>query len=81
MGQETNEERAQQTFEKSKKIEEQFGNFFTGKTFDRKKLISIIIILVTIEEENLSDVYDRICEIIDHEETVHQAWIPSKEKI
>ncbi|CAF4138584.1 unnamed protein product, partial [Rotaria sp. Silwood2] len=35
----------------------------------------------TIEEENLSDVYDRICEFIDHENTVKSVWIPSEEKI
>jgi hypothetical protein len=38
-------------------------------------------ILATIEEETLSIVYDRICEIIDQEEKVDHAWIPSKEKI
>jgi len=45
MGQETNEERAQQTFEKSKKIEEQFGNLFTGKTFDKINKIHFLLLL------------------------------------
>ena len=51
----------------------------------KKLLFTIKILLffslVTIEQETLSDVYDRICEIIDREETVDHAWIPSKEKI
>jgi len=65
MGEDANEERAKQMYEKSTKIEQQFSNLFT----------------ITIEQETLSDVYDRICEIIDREETVDHAWIPSKEKI
>jgi len=31
MGDEVNEERAQQMLEKSTKLEQQFGNLFTGK--------------------------------------------------
>lgn len=31
MGEEANEERAQQIFEKSSKLEQQFGHLFTGK--------------------------------------------------
>jgi len=41
----------------------------------------LVFILATIEEESLSDVYDRICEVIDHEETVNRVWVPSKEKV
>jgi hypothetical protein len=41
----------------------------------------LFFILATIEEESLSDVYDRICEVIDHEETVNRVWVPSKEKV
>jgi hypothetical protein len=33
MGDEVNEERAQQMLEKSTKLEQQFGNLFTGKRF------------------------------------------------
>ncbi|CAF1133946.1 unnamed protein product [Adineta ricciae] len=51
---EVNEEHAQQLFEKVTKIEKSFGDLFTA----------------TIEEETLVDVYDRMCEIIAHEETV-----------
>ncbi|CAF0856080.1 unnamed protein product [Adineta steineri] len=65
MGEDVNEERAQQLLDKSVKLEQQFGNLLT----------------VTIEEEQLSDVYDRICEVIEHEEAVTHAWVPSKEKI
>ncbi len=82
MGENADQERAQQTYEKSIKIEEQFGELFTSK----KEKIMIwykinIYILVTIQEETLSDVYDRICEIIDREALVHHAWLPSKEKL
>jgi hypothetical protein len=35
MGEEANDERAQQLFERSNKIEEQFGNLFTSKTFNK----------------------------------------------
>ncbi|CAF3236984.1 unnamed protein product, partial [Rotaria sp. Silwood2] len=65
MGDEANDDRAKQIFEKSNDIEEHFGDLFT----------------VTIEEENLSDVYDRICEVMDHENTVKSVWIPTEEKI
>ncbi|CAF1315487.1 unnamed protein product [Adineta ricciae] len=62
---EANEEHAQQLFEKATKIEKSFGDLFTA----------------TIEEETVGDVYDRMREIIAHEETVTHVWIPSKEKI
>jgi guanylate kinase/C-terminal processing protease CtpA/Prc len=65
MGEDVNEERAQQMLEKATKIEQQFGNLFT----------------ITIQEDTLSEVYDRICDIIEQEEKVDHAWIPSKEKI
>ena len=38
-------------------------------------------LLVTIQEEALADVYERICEVIEQEDKVDHAWIPSKEKI
>lgn len=40
MGDEANEERAQQLFEKSAKIEQQFGNLFTGKQNKTNELLS-----------------------------------------
>ncbi|CAF1354687.1 unnamed protein product [Rotaria sordida] len=65
MGQEVNENQAKLIYDKSNEIEEHFGDLFT----------------VTIDEENLSDVYDRIREIIDHENRIKYAWMPSDEKI
>ncbi|UJR30241.1 hypothetical protein I4U23_017779 [Adineta vaga] len=65
MGEEANEEHAQQLFEKATKVEHVFGDLFTA----------------TIEAATLSDVYDRMCEVMKHEESVTHAWIPSKEKI
>jgi len=65
MGEEANEERAQQIYEKSLKIEQQFGDVLTN----------------VIEDETLSDVYDHICEVIDREQSRDYVWIPSKEKL
>ncbi|CAF4632976.1 unnamed protein product, partial [Rotaria sp. Silwood1] len=65
MGQEADEKRAKQIYDKCNETEEQFGNLFTA----------------TIEEDNLNDAYDRISEIINHENRVDSAWIPSEEKI
>lgn len=65
MGEEPNDERAHQMFDKATKIEQQFGDHLT----------------VTIEEETLAEVYNRVCEVIEREESVRYAWIPSKEKI
>ncbi len=65
MGEETSEERAQQMYEKSIKIEQQFGDVLT----------------TVIEDETLSDVYDHICEIIDREQSLDHVWIPTKEKL
>jgi len=65
MGEEANEERAQQIYEKSLKIEQQFGDVLTA----------------VLEDETLSDVYDHLCEIIDREQSLDYVWIPSKEKL
>ena len=61
----TNTNRNSQNLSRSIKTEEQFGDLFT----------------VTIEAENLTDVYDRIKEVIEREETVTHAWLPSREKL
>lgn len=34
-----------------------------------------------VDEDSLSDVYDRICEVIDREQSLDHIWIPSKEKL
>lgn len=65
MGEEANEERAQQMYEKSLKTEQQFGDVLT----------------TIIEDETLGDVYDHICEVIDREQSLDHVWIPSKEKL
>jgi len=65
MGQEASEERAQLMFDKSTKIEQQFGDSMTA----------------IVEEETLNDVYDRICDIIDREQSLESVWVPSKEKL
>ncbi|CAF3465528.1 unnamed protein product [Rotaria sp. Silwood1] len=65
MGEEANEERAQQMYEKSIKIEQQFGDLLT----------------TVVEEETLNDVYDHICAVIDREQSLEYVWIPSKEKL
>ncbi|CAF2449682.1 unnamed protein product [Rotaria sp. Silwood2] len=65
MGEEANEERAQQMYEKAIKIEQQFGDLLT----------------TVVEEETLSDVYDHICAVIDREQSLEYVWIPSKEKL
>lgn len=49
--------------------------------YEWKYYIVFFITLATIEKENLNDIYDGICEIIDHESTVNFAWLPSDEKI
>lgn len=84
MGEEANEERAQQIYEKSMKIEQQFGDVLTSKT---DTLIHFLFwfwfffLLAVIEDETLSDVYDHICEVIDREQSLDYVWIPSKEKL
>ncbi|CAF0737147.1 unnamed protein product [Adineta steineri] len=65
MGDEANEERAQQIYEKSIKIEQQFGDVLTS----------------VIEDETLGDVYDHICEVIDREQSLDHVWVPTKEKL
>jgi hypothetical protein len=65
MGEDANEERAQQMYEKSMKIEQQFGDVLTA----------------VVEEESLSDSYDRICDIIDREQSIDHVWVPSREKL
>lgn len=87
MGEQADEERAKQIFEKCNKIEEQFGELFTGI----KKRISPVCALskqklsiflsVTVERDSLEEIYEHICEIIDEEQKVRYTWIPSKEKI
>jgi hypothetical protein len=81
MGEEINEERAQQMYEKSMKIEQQFGDVLTGK-YKKIKLKSfpLFFVLAVVEDETLSDVYDHICEIIDREQSLDHVWVPSKEK-
>ena len=86
MGDEANEERAKQINDKCNEIEQQFGHIFTGKNWNSllkicEKKITFVYILATIEGENLSDVYDRICEVINNENTVDFVWVPSDEKI
>ncbi|CAF1508350.1 unnamed protein product, partial [Rotaria sordida] len=65
MGDEANEERAQQMYEKSIKIEQQFGDLLTA----------------VIEEETLNDVYEQTCAVIDREQSLEYVWVPSKEKL
>ncbi|CAF4461578.1 unnamed protein product [Rotaria socialis] len=64
MGDEANEERAKEIYDKCNAIEQQFGHIFT----------------TTVEGENLSDVYDHICDVINNENTVDVVWVPSDEK-
>jgi hypothetical protein len=81
MGEEINEERAQQMYEKSMKTEQQFGDVLTGKYKKIKlKLFPLFFVLAVVEDETLSDVYDHICEIIDREQSLDHVWVPSKEK-
>jgi hypothetical protein len=83
MGEEANEERAQQMYEKSIKIEQQFGDVLTSKKKPRNNsfICSSFFLLAVIEDETLSDVYDHICEVIDREQSLDYVWIPSKEKL
>jgi hypothetical protein len=85
MGEEANEERAQQIYEKSMKIEQQFGDVLTSKIEIKmiylKFVRNIILFLAIIEDETLSDVYDHICEVIDREQSLDHVWIPTKEKL
>lgn len=82
MGDQANEGRAQQIFEKCNSIEQQFGDHFTGKFFAcNHHFIERFSSSVIIEEDNLEDVYNRICEIIDDEQNVPFVWMPSKDKI
>jgi len=58
--------------------------FLQVKYFIEKfKLNSLrfVFFLAVIEDETLSDVYDHICEVIDHEQSRDHVWIPSKEKL
>ena len=83
MGEQADEARAQQIFEKCNKTEQQFGDNFTGKipSHSVNTQSNCILPLVTIEEDNLEEVYERICEVIDEEQNVPYVWMPSKDKI
>jgi hypothetical protein len=83
MGEEANEERAQQIYEKSTKIEQQFGDVLTSKDSWWGRVACSVSFLSSgiVEEESLSDAYDQICEIIDREQAVDMVWVPTKEKL
>ena len=81
MGEDANEERAQQIYEKSMKIEQQFGDVLTGKSQDHRIVDLTFCFLAVVEDDSLSDVYDHICEIIDREQSLEYVWIPSKDKL
>ena len=38
-------------------------------------------VLVTIKEESLNDVYQRVVEAIDEEQAKDHLWVPSKDKL
>lgn len=84
MGDDANEERAQQIYEKSMKIEQQFGDVLTGrggKGLKDDQTGVLFVFLAVVEDDSLSDVYDHICEIIDREQSLEYVWIPSKDKL
>ena len=84
MGEEATEERAQQIYEKSLKIEQQFGDVLTGTNFDLCSFGSGHLCscrLAVIDEETLGDVYDRICDVIEREQSLDHVWVPSKDKL
>lgn len=83
MGEEANEERAQQIYEKSVKIEQQFGDVLTGRNLDLSSgsSLSVLACLAVIDEETLGDVYDRICDVIEREQSLDHVWVPSKDKL
>jgi hypothetical protein len=86
MGVEANEERAQKIYDKALKIEQQFGDVLTGERTKFLWLFSLIkrfysFILAVVNEDSLNNVYDRICEIIDGEQSCDHVWVPAKEKL
>lgn len=85
MGDRSDEAVAQQMLEKATRIEQQFGDALTGRrtniSHTRLHPSLSVSLSVTIDEESLSDVYDRICEVIDREQRIDHFWVPSKEKI
>ena len=44
-------------------------------------LTLVLLVLAVIDEETLGDVYDRICDVIEREQSLDHVWVPSKDKI
>lgn len=77
------EEQAKKTYERSLKMEQEFGEYFTGMIID--KLIPLCghlmsLFAAVVQGDTPEDIYEQSKEVIK-EQSGPSIWVPTKEKL
>ncbi|KAK1336183.1 hypothetical protein QTO34_003986 [Cnephaeus nilssonii] len=71
------EEQAKKTYDRAIKLEQEFGEYFTGKFLT---LGAFAFVLAIVQGDSLEDIYNQ-CKLVIEEQSGPFIWIPSKEKL
>ena len=77
------EDISKQIFEKGRRIEQEFAEFFTGLELVNhlvKIWMLYVLILAIVEGDSQSDIYNKVKNII-HEQSGNYIWVPSNEPL